>query len=73
MKDNCICVFDLCGNVYQFAKYADYYPDKGVTIFGGEWEDVPALLSDHAPTESEIYAWVNLSGFIPFSRSIAQP
>lgn len=57
-----VCIVDWNGRYkpsnFPGAYWADYFPDYGVTTFGGDWSDVPDRPSKREPTEKQIYAWV---------------
>ena len=57
MNDS-VCIIDWCGGYKNGGFWCDYFPDKGVVKFGGEWFDVPDLIVDSEPTneECEIHA-----------------
>ncbi len=59
-----VCVEDFFGRMgtglVEF--WADYFPEKHVTVFGGDWSDVPNLLGAVQPTEEEVWAWARRHG-----------
>lgn len=55
-----VCIADFCGTHRGFSVgfWADYYPEYGITRFGGDWGDVPDMPSTRAPSGEKVEAWV---------------
>jgi hypothetical protein len=56
-----ICIENFCGTYANSApanSWADYCPTHKVTVFGGDWADIPPMGCDAAPTDAECAAWV---------------
>ena len=66
MKDNSVCVFDFNGYTspghFFTSMWADYYPDKGIVVFGGDWDGIPNMISSYEPGEKEILEYVKNNG-----------
>lgn len=56
-----VCVFDFCGYTKQghfpVSFWADYNTETKQTVFGGDWSDVPPMMTDDEPTEEAVAAW----------------
>ena len=63
-SNNSICIVDFCGYIYPghfpYSVWADYYPDKKVMTFGGEWCEVPDMPCSTKPTEEIAEKWAKL-------------
>lgn len=61
-----VCIQDFCGSYepghlpIQF--WADYFPQRDVTVFGGYWHDVPDMPSETEPTEEQVQEWAETHG-----------
>ena len=60
-----VCVEDFfgrMGSAYPVTFWADYFPDHKITVFGGDWSDVPDMPGEKEPTEEEVWAWARRHG-----------
>ena len=57
-----ICIVDFNGysmpSHLPTSFWADYFPEYGITRFGGDWRHVPDMRSNKEPSERKVEAWV---------------
>lgn len=53
---------DGSGRIYPCNHWADWYPDEGLTHFGGYWRHVPPMPSSSEPDEDTVDAWASKYG-----------
>jgi len=58
---NSICVEDFCGYTspshFPLNFWADWYPDTGLTKFGGDWQGIPDMYTKECPTSEQVNQW----------------
>lgn len=61
-----VCVKDFCGYThpghFPVSFWADYYPEYGITRFGGDWRELPDMPSKRQPSDAKIKAWLKRHG-----------
>ena len=71
-NETSVCIIDFAGNNRQPGCWCDYYPENGVTTFGGFWCEVPDLITKRQPSEQKCeahakkYREQSLRGYLKF-------
>lgn len=63
MDSEMVCVYDFAGNSRHVGFWADWSKLTKTVYFGGDWWDIPNMISQTEPSESQVYEWALSHGW----------